>query len=379
MIRKIKSTEYLKPYEAMSDGERKEYWSRVGQWLHGGGNRLIEITDRPMAKSQNIVLLSARWSKEDCQAWYDGTLLLSVLVEKTDTWLPTQLFAKSAYRATRQMAEVLAGGVQGDKIAFQQTKKTLPKTGTVKRKRVPVTDTSRGQMDAVPVRGKSAEGKKKAMQIVATNEHPSSAIYKPSSRLVPVRPRHIDQYVHLLPKETQVRAAKYGPLMRDLDMARENARKLMEAGESGTSIEQWAKLATKIDKQVGDIRRELDAEWEKLVEQGRVVVDDLGNAHVVPAPDGEPSGTSADGEPSGTAADGQDEKGELTSEQKARRRELRKFLTDTRRGNGKTREKYVAKWQEAWKEYITLEPKERALKDDKIMAAIKHYEVDVEH
>ena len=64
---------------------------------------------------------------------------------------------------------------------------------------------------------------------------------------------------------------------------------------------------------------------------------------------------------------------ELTSEQKHRRRELRKFLVDTRRGNGKTREEHVKKWLEAWEEYITLEPEEAAMNDAKIAMAMIHY------
>jgi hypothetical protein len=54
---------------------------------------------------------------------------------------------------------------------------------------------------------------------------------------------------------------------------------------------------------------------------------------------------------------------------------LRKWLVDTRRGNGDTREEHVQKWAENFKEYLTLEGT-AAYDDDKIMAAMKHYEID---
>jgi hypothetical protein len=170
-----------------------------------------------------------------------------------------------------------------------------------------------------------------------------------------VRPKHIDQYVHLLPKKTQEKAATVRGLLRDLDAARENARRLMDANEQGDKIAQWASAAQKIDKKVKGIYKELDAEWEKLVKEGRVVIDDLGNARVIPDTDASDTVTS-----------------ELTSGQKARRRELRKWLVDTRRGNGNTRNEYVEKWKNNFKEYLTLEG-DKAFKDEKILEAMKHY------
>ena len=100
-------------------------------------------------------------------------------------------------------------------------------------------------------------------------------------KAVPVRPKSIHQYVHLLPRGTQERAAQVGDLLRDLDVAREKARVLMEAGEQGPKVAQWARAAAKLDEKVKGIYRELDREWARLVEQGRVVVDDLGMAHVL--------------------------------------------------------------------------------------------------
>ena len=171
-----------------------------------------------------------------------------------------------------------------------------------------------------------------------------------------------------MPQKTQERASQVKGLLRDLDDAREKARLLMDMKDSPAKIELWARHVTRLDNAVKSIYRELDSEWDKLVKQGRVEVDDLGNAYVKPLPQPLPKG---EGE------DGVTEPAELTSEQKHRRRELRKFLTDTRRGNGDTREEHVAKWKENFKEYLTLEPKEKALADQKIIEAMKHYNISL--
>ena len=199
--------------------------------------------------------------------------------------------------------------------------------------------------------------------------------------VVPARPKHIDQYVHLLPKETQERAAGYGELMRQLSEARDNMQLLMDDEHaSAKSREQWAKQATRIDKKIRAIRDELDREWEKVAESRRVVIDGLGMAHLVPTSQCD-AALNGDGESSGTTADGDGGEQvpvELTSEQKKRRRDLRKWLIDLRRGKeGKDREKRIGQWRVNWKEYLTLEPKEKALQDEKILEAAKHFGIDL--
>lgn len=354
MIRKIKTTEYLKGYGSMGDGERKDYLKRVGEWLAGDGKRLAEATDRPMAKAQNIMLMSARWSKDDCEAFREGTLLLSALAGVADTWLPTQLYAKSAYRAVRQMVSLLSNP------DARQATVPAPQGGGA---------ASHYNHEPKRAAGAGAEHPQAlpapAVAPVA-NPHQAPAAVSPGESPIPVRPRHIDQYVHLLPQKTQERALQVKGLLRDLDESREKARLLMEAGEHPDKIELWARKATRLDNAVKGIYRELDSEWAKLVKQGGVGVDDLGNAYVKPLPKPLPKGEEEDGAP---------DPAELTSEQKHRRRELRKFLVDTRRGNGDTREEHVIKWKENFKEYLTLEPKEKALADQKIIEAMKHYNI----
>ena len=129
----------------------------------------------------------------------------------------------------------------------------------------------------------------------------------------------------------------------------------------------WAKISTSIDNRLKSIYKELDSEWAKLVKSGRVTVDDLGNVRVTPADN---SQTDAD-------SDATNEPAELTSEQKARRRDLRKWLVDTRRGNGDTREEHVKKWRENVKEFVGFDG-DAAYEDEKIKAAAEHYGIKLD-
>lgn len=68
---------------------------------------------------------------------------------------------------------------------------------------------------------------------------------------------------------------------------------------------------------------------------------------------------------------------EMKSGQRARRRELRKWLVDTRRGNSdNTREEHIRKWHENFKEFLTFEG-DAAYKDVKILEAAKHYGIEL--
>lgn len=367
MIRKIKREEYLKGYETMSDGERKGYLSRVGEWLADGGRRLMELTERPMAKSQNIVLLSARWKEAEMVAFTEGARLLSALVGVAETWLPTQLYAKSAYRAVRQMVGCLTGQTQ-----------TLPRPLPVKEG----SDYTRGGDGRDGTAGRQA---KKAQGTEEPSAKPTGTVttlqdVKPETLNlkpgVPVRPRHIDQYVHLLPEATQKRAAGYRDLMRELDVSREKLRIVMEdAHASDKDREQWAKRVSKLDGQIGAIRRELDCEWEKVVASGRVVVDELGMAHLVsPTPEPSPKERGVD-----TTAQAGDLFGAAVADDNQRRAALlRKWLIDTRYGNkdAEKRAKYQEKWREKYLEMVRLGGMEAVT--EKVREAAKHYEIDID-
>ena len=398
MIRKILVRDYLKGVDDMTAEERKAFVGRVGEWLTSDGARLLAMTDRPMAKSQNLTTITTRWTAEDTRAVTDGIMLMSALVGVADTWLPTQIYMKSAYRAVRQVVAVLAEipqdagqGGDGSAIATQKTKTTgqrgkatgrRPEAGNAaahynqEPKRAAGAGEDKPQALPAPVSGTGQTEKPLPMIKTVGKEYDAATdTVRVQCAVVPARPKHIDQYVHLLPNATQERAAGYGELMRQLGEARDNMQLLMDDDHaSAKSREQWAKQATKLDKKIRAIREELDREWEKVAESGRVVIDDLGMAHIVPTSqcDAAQNGTGADGE------GGEREPAELTSEQRKRRRDLRKWLIDLRRGKeGKDREKRIEQWRVNWQEYLTLEPKEKALQDEKILEAAKHFGIDL--
>ena len=371
MIKKITTGEYLKPYGDMTDVEREAYRKRVGEWLRTDGERLLSMTDRPMAKAQNLMMMSGRWTKEDCEAAHEGAVLLTALMAVTETWLPSQLWVKSAWRAIRQINSVLSE-VKVEKLKvknedgdgkFLQTKVQRAQT----KAQTKSTDKQGGKPSQTQI---AVQTKADAMQTTPSGkptgagEAQGNPAGKPTGALVPARPKHIDQYAYLLPKGTQERAGAVRGLLRELDETREKMRLLMDdVNAKPDARAAWARKATKIDATLKGIYRELDAEWEKLVKSGRVTVDALGNASVGPLPQN---------------SEAQDTVAELTSEQKARRRELRKWLIDLRRGKeGEARERRIEQWKVNWKEYMTLEPLEAALKDEKVVAAAAHFGVDI--
>lgn len=355
MVRKIQSNEYLKRYENMTSAERQEYADRVGRWLHGGGRRLVVLADGFDARLQNVIMAGMSWNDAESGAFEEGAILLSALVKTCDTWLPDMLYTKAVRRVVRQMTKCLkdfsAGQGKAGKTAV--TNESIAITDKQKE-RIVKRYTDKVVLKKTETKTVSGKAFPSDTKTVVTDE--KTAV----ETGVPVRPKHIDQYAHLLPKKTQERAAQVRDLLRDLDVARENARKLMDAGEQGDKVAQWAKKATQLDDKVRSIYAELDAEWEKLVKSGRVVVDVFGNASIA----------------EGAQPVQEDSAPELTAEQKARRRELRKWLGDTRRGNGSTREKHVEKWRQNFKEYVSLEG-DAAYKDEKIAEAAKHYEIPI--
>ena len=368
--------EYLKRYDNMSVAERQAYDERVGEWLRSGAKTLGKQAETFEARLQNALQVSASWNDAECAAFEEGARLLSAVSHKTDTWLPEMLYAKSAKRAIRRMYEVLSElEGEGGTEAQQKPEEGTGKATTAVGENAPsVAQPDFDQAQGTPIAAKGPFRDQPGGDINGEVSDKQTVGEKPSAEpagatatadgAVPVRPKHIDQYVHLLPQKTQERAALVKGLLQELDDAREKMRLLMDDPTAKSDDrEAWAKKATAIDNKVRSIYDELDREWEKLVKSGRVVVDDLGNARVMPAAD---------------ATDTTDEgPAELTSEQRARRRELRKWLVDTRRGNGDTREEHVAKWRENFREYLTLEG-DAAFEDEKIIEATKHYGINIE-
>ena len=440
MIKKILVRDYLKGYGDMTAEERKAFVGRVGEWLVQDGARLLAMTDRPMARSQSLMTITTRWSSEDTKAVTEGIMLMSALVGVADTWLPTQIYMKSAYRAVRQVYIILNSlvgvGVKGKADGLNVTinpisgapmpktnnattsergkatgrrpeagnatapynhepkraagagagkPQALPAAAAAKRNTKNTETTEKAGSGVAGVNGTEgtvADGQPQnpdpSRNVVSVNINTGGGI-QPSSGMVPARPKHIDQYVHLLPKATQERAAGYGDLMRQLGEARDNMQLLMDDDHaSAKSREQWAKQATRIDKKIRAIKEELDREWEKVVAGNRIALDAFGNAYVVEMRNEKGkmrNDDAADGaQPSAISHQPSD----LTSEQRKRRRDLRKWLIDLRRGKeGKDREKRIEQWRVNWQEYLTLEPREKALGDEKILEAAKHFGIDL--
>ena len=364
MIKKLTTGEYLKPYGTMTAQEREAYRKRVVEWLRTAGERLLALTDRPMAKAQNLTLMSARWAKEDCDAAHEGAVLLTALMAVTETWLPSQLWMKSAWRAIRQINSVLSE-VKSEKLKVKNEDRAVKEKPAAKSQ-----GTVKTQTEKEPAT-------KPQGTLPAAVSAPLPALEGSGESLLPARPKHIDQYVYLLPKGTQERAGAVRGLLRELDEAREKMRLLMEdANAKPDARAAWARKATKIDATLKGIYKELDAEWEKLVKSGRITVDALGNASLSPGPSPIGRGAITDGGQEATPLP----MGEnpLSSEQKARRRELRKWLIDLRRGKeGGAREKRIEQWKMNWKEYLTLEPLDSALKDEKVVAAAAHFGISL--
>ena len=379
MIRKIQNHEYLKRYDNMSAAECAQYAKRVGEWLETGEQALNAKTADFDASVQNVLQVSAGWNDQECQVFEEGVRLLSALMFITPTWLPDMLYIKSAKRSVRLMLETLRGVEKYGAAGRPYGQTAEHTTYTVKvgdSARVNAGIAKEALLQGAPFQGAANDsvaggdnkGESKKEDIRGKMED-SSSISPQTSDITPARPNHIDQYVHLLPQKTQERAAKYGPLMRELDETREKERLLMDdLTASAKDREALAKRITAIDKEIRGIRKELDDEWEKLAKSGRVVVDDLGNARILPPQQGEEQQPAAE-TPQAPV--------ELTSEQKAKRRDLRKWLVDTRRGNGDTREEHVKKWKDNFKEYLTLEG-DAAYADEKVKAAAEHYGIDME-
>ena len=363
MIRKIQSSEYLKRYDNMNALERNVYLNRVGEWLQDGGRALLGKAEDFEARLQNVITVSSGWNDAECSAWEDGVVLLSALVGTGETWLPELLYAKSARRCIKKMFGCISELFNTRTTSHDEKVNDKPILGKdyidkIKRDSSPLE--FRKQIMAVP-------GGQKPREHQMTKQRESTdpdATAEMDAASVPMRPKHIDQYVHLLPKKTQERAVGVRELLRELDMAREKARLLMDSPvESPADIAVWSKKATQIDSKVRSIYDELDREWEKLVKSGRVVVDALGNAIVLNADTAEDT-------------EGAEAK-ELTSEQKARRRELRKWLIDTRRGNGNAREARVKQWRENFKEFLALDG-DVAFVDKRSVEAANHYGIELE-
>lgn len=366
MIRKISSSDYLKRLDNMNGEERQAYRERVGKWLLDKKTLAVMLRSvEPNAQLQNAPQCSTGWNDAECQAFDEGAVLLTAVMHQAETWLPDMLYVKSAKRCIRRMHEILKGVCESEAMEIV-TKQSADK----KLKEEPAEGTAK----ATQAVGKGSQTKT-TIKMGGANTVAPDAKSTTVTELQPVRPKHIDQYVHLLPQKTQERAAQVKDLLHELDSSREKMRLLMDdETASAADREAWAKKATSIDNKIRKIYDELDAEWDKLVKSGRVVVDDLGNARVVESVGGQVPGSANSQD--GSARDlSPDRLTELTSEQRKQRKALRKWLLDTRYGKGDKLKDYQKRWQEKFKEYAALDG--TAYTDEKILAAAKHYGIEI--
>lgn len=319
MIRRLQSNEYLKRTDNMSAAERSEYLGRVGEWLERQAPLLKGKMGDDIATFQNVLQCSALWNDIECKAMEEGIRLLSAM-KGEETWLPDKIYSVAAARVIKKVMKILR----------QESVRTDAPASVVLPVKTP------DQTVQAPLQ-KPAEEK--------TEKKLSSG-----TQPVPVRPKHIDQYVHLLPEATQKKAAQVQGLLRDMDDARENARLLSEAGEHPDKIAVWAKTVTNIDTRLQAIYKELDREWDNLVKEGRVMVDDFGNAHIVECPveEKKDAGEKKAGRPPMT----EEQKAAKKAEKDAKRLEyLKKWLRDTRTKDSPERHKL---WKKNLKELLEL-------------------------
>ena len=377
MIRQIQANEYMKRVASMTEAERLALVKRVGEWLDSSAKLLMPHTNDPLARMQNVMQVSGGWNDAEQDAFNEGVRLLTPFMAIADTWLPTMIYTKAARRCIFNMIEVLRDNVGklrvvpqsiSDRVASPKPEKTQakdPQTQLSTKQALPIkpttstqpTDKPKNKVGRPPKMTKEEEQAALSNNLFApnANKFANDAISSP----VTPRPKHIDQYVYLLPERTQIRAAQYGTLMRELEQARSNMKLLIDDPHAKPSDrERWAKTAVKVDNQIAALRRELDAGWANLVDTGRVVVDDMGMAHIL---DPE-TGKIADPKPVVTAPsdDAQEKPQEqpkekpkpLTPEEKAKRISyLQKWLRDPRATATEERKK---QWEENAHELLLL-------------------------
>lgn len=340
MIKRITVGEWLKRYDNMTEDERLKLAERVGEWLERQAPILTPKTEEPLARVQDVMQMSGAWSTEEQEAFMEGVKLMTSFARATDTWLPEAIYKKSVKRSVLHIIDVLT--------AFRP-KLTVVPASVAPQKPVP-SDAAQSSPEATPKRrGRGRPPKEKSAKV--ENPSPSDKILSQDAKnvaqntkllttdlntIVP-RPKHIDQYIHLLPEDTQKRAAQYGALMNDLGTARTNMRLLLDDPQStAVERERWAKAAVKIDNRIAALRKKLDDEWGRVVATGHVVLDDLGMAHLVDPQ----TGKVADPKPKVTIPT-DDKKGTKPKRSHHKKTESEKAMTDEEK---KKRISYLQKW-----------------------------------
>ena len=377
MIKRLTDTGYMKRMNVMTLAEKKDYAERIGRWMQEQAPLISGKTDEQQAHLSNIIQCSMNWNDAECAAWDDGIRLLTALMGTADTWLPEMMYIKAAKRTIRKLIKTLSEVKVATPIARSDVQDVSGKQNEPVKQEQP----TRTAGPVQPTEKKKPGRPKKEeqgirMQAGAAKEALMTAVQKP---------KHIDQYAYLLPGKTQERAALVKGLLQQMDVARENARLLMNDPKSSPADRaRWATLSTKCDDELKKIYKELDEEWDKLAKSGRVTIDALGNVRVQQSP----IPTSSEEEEKTVlprlqsrlcSKESKNGQSSMVNEQKDpnKRRQLRKWLVDTRRGNGDTRPEYVKKWKENFAAYLAIEG-DAAYEDERIKAAAVHYGISLE-
>ena len=369
----------MKRVASMTEVERLDLAKRVGEWLDSSAKLLMSHTNDPLARMQSVMQMGGEWNDAEQEAFMEGVRLLTPFMAIADTWLPTMIYTKAARRCILNMIEVLRTHAPKlkvtpksipDRVASPKPEKMQTKDPQIQfspKSALPIKPTTSTQPTDKP---KNKVGRPRKMTKEEEQAALSNNLFAPNENKVaneatslPIipRPKHIDQYVYLLSERTQRHAAQYGPLMRELEQARSNMKLLIDDPHAKPSErERWAKITVKTDNQIAAIRRELDAGWANLVDTGRVIIDDMGMAHII---DPE-TGQIADPKPAVVlpADDAQEKPKEqpkpkekpkpLTPEEKAKRISyLQKWLRDPRATATEERKK---QWEENAHELLHL-------------------------
>ena len=387
MIHKLTGNEYLKRVGSMDAAEKQRLAKRIGEWLGKAAPMLLPKASEPLARMQSVMQLGGEWDEDTQTAFNDGARMLSAFMGVTDTWLPDMLYTKSAKRAILLMHDILQSNV-GKLMEVPKSVELLQKSrksGSPEVQSNEKADDRVGEKPVTPKRKKVAPKRKDIAtdgnlsspngKAATTETAPKTAPAKEPVKSTAVnnelktldpkafvpRPKHISQYIYLLPKDTQERASHYADLMQDLGTARTNMRLLMDDDKStDTERARWAKMAVRLDERIAALRRELDDEWNKVVATGRVVVDVLGMAHLVDengkVSDPKPAVTLPASDKKGTSRSHHKKKYDpgkgMTDEERAKRISyLQKWLRDPRPENTPDHKK---QWELFAKELIAL-------------------------
>ena len=261
-IQKLHGSEYLKAYSNMNIVERAAFHERVKAWMERSVPMLMAKVDDQWSRLQNVIQVSVGWNHAECEAFREGSLLLTALIRDNEVaaqWLPDVLWVDSARSAVRALRRVLSRYTDIPSVAG---------AGSAQSQSERPTDTGAAERQEEQ-NGGMTERQNAGMQNAAI-----------------ARPKHIDQYVHLLPESTQQKAAGLRELHDKLAEARDMLDRMIDDPHAAQQdLASLQKTVVSYEDAITKIYSELDVEWEKAVNNGDIVIDEFGVARKRPTPD----------------------------------------------------------------------------------------------